>query len=105
TCARNAGVAADRRPDRSLSGASPGGPMKSLRAALSRFAGLVAGRRADDETRRELQSHLDMETAENVRRGMSLDEARRQARLAAGGLTPGGEGVPPQRGGARSAAT
>ncbi len=35
---------------------------------------------------RELQYHLDRETEENVRRGMSLAEARRTARISLGGV-------------------
>src|SRR5688572_4210342 len=45
-----------------------------------------------------MQAHLDMEIAENVRRGMSPDAARRQALLAAGGLTQAVEAVRDQRG-------
>ncbi|MGH7524524.1 MAG: ADOP family duplicated permease [Gemmatimonadales bacterium] len=72
--------------------------MRSLRTALTRLAGLFAGRGADEEARLELQSHLDMETAENVRRGMSVDQARRQALLVSGGLTQGVEAVHDRRG-------
>ena len=43
-------------------------------------------------------AHLDMETAENIRRGMDPDEARRQAMLASGGLTQAAEAVRDQRG-------
>ena len=39
-----------------------------------------------------------METAENIRRGMHPDEARRQALLASGGLTQAAEAVRDQRG-------
>ena len=45
-----------------------------------------------------MQAHLEMETAENIRRGMSPDEARRQAMLASGGLTVAAEAVRDQRG-------
>ena len=50
--------------------------MKYIRAALARIAGIFTKNRADDEVREELQAHLEMETAENVRRGMPPDEAR-----------------------------
>ena len=73
--------------------------MRYLRAALARIAGLFTGHRADDDLRDELQAHLEMETAENIRRGMHPDAARRQALLASGGLTAG------RRGGPRSART
>lgn len=41
-------------------------------------------RRADAEVQSELESYLEEETAENVARGMSPDEARRQARIRLG---------------------
>src|SRR5688500_1056322 len=39
-----------------------------------------------DEFDAELQSHLEMHTADNIRAGMSPDEAQRQARIALGGV-------------------
>jgi predicted permease len=48
--------------------------------------------------REELEAHLDMATAENVRRGMSPEQARRQALLESGGLTQAAEAVRDQRG-------
>lgn len=72
--------------------------MKHIRAALARIAGVFTGPRADDELREELLSHIEMHTAENVRRGMPPDEARRQALLASGGLTAAEEAVRDQRG-------
>ncbi len=72
--------------------------MKHLRAAFARIAGFFTGQRADDDLREELQSHLDMATTENIRRGMPPDEARRQALLASGGLTAASEAVRDQRG-------
>jgi putative ABC transport system permease protein len=72
--------------------------MKHLRAAFARITGFFTGQRADDDLREELQSHLDMATAENIRRGMQPDEARRQALLASGGLTAASEAVRDQRG-------
>ena len=72
--------------------------MRQLRAALARIAGFFTGHRADKAMREELEAHLEMETAENIRRGMHPDEARRQALLASGGLTQAGEAVRDQRG-------
>ncbi len=72
--------------------------MRYVRSALARIAGLFAGHRAEDDMHEELEAHLEMETAENVRRGMHPDEARRQALLAAGGLTQAAESVRAQRG-------
>ena len=58
--------------------------MNFLRAALARIAGLFTGQREDDDLREELEAHLEMETAEYVRRGMRPDDARRKARLSVG---------------------
>ncbi|PYP65217.1 MAG: hypothetical protein DMD26_11750, partial [Gemmatimonadetes bacterium] len=70
----------------------------SLRAALARVTGLFTGRRADADLRAELEAHLEMQTAENIRRGMQPNEARRQAMLSAGGLTQAAESVRDRRG-------
>jgi putative ABC transport system permease protein len=72
--------------------------MRHIRAALARIAGVFTGDRADADLRKELQAHLDMATAENIRRGMHPDEARRQAMLASGGLTQAREAVRDRRG-------
>jgi putative ABC transport system permease protein len=72
--------------------------MKYFRAALARIAGMFTKNRADDDLRDELQAHLDMETAENIRRGMHPNEARRQAILASGGITQAAESVRDRRG-------
>src|SRR3990172_10037548 len=91
-------MAPDHRSDRRISGAETGGTMRHLRAALARIAGVFTKHRADDDLRDELQAHLDMETAENIRRGMHPEEARRQAMLASGGLTQAAEAVRDRRG-------
>src|ERR1700754_1693589 len=65
---------------------------------LSRVAGVFAGRAADDTIREELDAHLDLHIAENVRRGMPPDEARRQALIASGGITSAVELVREHRG-------
>jgi predicted permease len=72
--------------------------MRHLRAALARLKGVFTGHRGDDDLREELQAHLEMETAENIRRGMSPEEARRQARLASGGMGIAADAVRDQRG-------
>src|SRR5215510_9206271 len=53
----------------------------------ARIRGWLTPRGADEEFARELESHVEMLTAENVRRGMSLEEARRVARMRLGGVT------------------
>ncbi len=72
--------------------------MRPVRAALARILGFFTGHRRDEALRDELQAHLDMETAENIRRGMRPADARRQALLASGGLTQAAEAVRDQRG-------
>ncbi|MGA3300391.1 MAG: permease prefix domain 1-containing protein, partial [Candidatus Acidiferrales bacterium] len=42
---------------------------------------------SEQDFERELASHLEMLTEENVRRGMALEEARRAARIRLGGTT------------------
>src|SRR5262249_48938569 len=72
--------------------------MRYVRTLLARIAGVFTKDRADDDLRDELQAHLEMETAENIRRGMSPEAARRKAMLATGGLTQAAEAVREQRG-------
>jgi predicted permease len=72
--------------------------MRYLRAAFARIVGFVSGHRGDADLQDELQSHLDMAIAENVRRGMAPEAARRQALLASGGLTQAAEAVRDRRG-------
>lgn len=91
-------MAQDRGPYRGVSCARAGGPLRHLRAAIARIAGLFSRYRADDDLRDELQSHLEMETDEYIRRGMPPAAARRRAQLASGGLTQAAESVRAQRG-------
>ena len=72
--------------------------MRSIRAVLARIAGTFTRNRANDDLREEMEAHLEMATAENVRRGLSPDEARRQALLTAGGLAYAADAVHDQRG-------
>src|SRR5262245_56481886 len=72
--------------------------MTRIRGALARIVGMFTKNRGDDELREELEAHLQMETAEYVRRGMDPESARRQALLASGGLTQATEAVREQRG-------
>ncbi|HEV8411634.1 MAG TPA: ABC transporter permease, partial [Gemmatimonadaceae bacterium] len=71
--------------------------MSLLRSLAARIAGAFSARDTA-EARAEMEAHLEMETAENVRRGMQPAEARRQALLASGGITPASEAVHDQRG-------
>jgi len=56
-------------------------------AALGRFLGLGrTERREEDELEDEFRFHLEMQVGENLRRGMTPTEARRQAVLLFGGV-------------------
>lgn len=45
--------------------------MRGVRAWLARLGGLFGGTRRDREFAEELESHLEMHIADNVRRGMT----------------------------------
>ena len=72
--------------------------MRRLRVWLARSVGVFTKNRRDAELREELEAHLEMAIAENLRRGMAPAEARRQALIASGGLTQAVEAVRDQRG-------
>jgi predicted permease len=59
--------------------------MKTLRAFLVRLAGTVRGEPRDSFAE-ELEGHLQMHTEDNVRKGMSATEARREALMKLGGI-------------------
>jgi predicted permease len=71
--------------------------MKYVRGAMARISGLFTKPGADDDLREEFRAHIEMATAENLRRGMNPNEARRQAILDSGGLTQAAEAVRDQR--------
>ncbi|HKT12157.1 MAG TPA: ABC transporter permease, partial [Terriglobia bacterium] len=52
-----------------------------------RIHGLFSRRRLDEEFQQELDAHLGMLTEENLRRGLSPEDARRAARVQLGGMT------------------
>jgi predicted permease len=58
-----------------------------IRALASRMRASLSPRQIDQEFEHELDAHLDMLADENVRRGMSPEEARRAARIRLGGQT------------------
>ncbi len=65
--------------------------MRALNRFLARFFHFIAVHRsgqraADDRLREEIESHMAIQTEENIRTGMSLREARRQARLSFGAV-------------------
>ena len=60
--------------------------MERIRIFASRFAGLFRSWKLDQELKEELEFHLDMQTEENLRKGMNPKEARRQAQIGLGGI-------------------
>lgn len=57
-----------------------------LRSLVSRVRALFRARQLEDRLNDEWRLHRDLLAEENVRQGMSAEEARRQARVALGGL-------------------
>jgi predicted permease len=75
--------------------------MRKLREWILRFfgfSGLINRRRSDYEFNAEIESHLRMQIDENVREGMSPEEARRKAILKFGGIESAREAYRDQRG-------
>ncbi len=70
--------------------------MKTLRRTWNRLWGSVLIENSDLSD--EIQSHIDMQTADNLRAGLPPEEARRQARLKFGGLDSTKESYRDQRG-------
>jgi predicted permease len=60
--------------------------MRSLRRFFRRLANSATGRAEEDRLRDEIEEHLALQTAENLRAGLSPEEARRQALLQFGGV-------------------
>ena len=58
--------------------------MRALNRLLAKFKNLVTGRSADARLREEIEEHLAMQTEENMRAGMTAEEARRRAVLKLG---------------------
>src|SRR5271154_2323467 len=63
-----------------------GAPMRQLRAWFIRFAELFRKPRRERELVAELESHLQLHIEDNLRAGMSAEEARRQALIKLGGV-------------------
>jgi predicted permease len=58
----------------------------SIRVFFQRVIGLLRRRRLNEDLDAEIQSHLDMQIADNVRQGMTLEEATYAARRRFGGV-------------------
>jgi predicted permease len=60
--------------------------MRFVKRFLARVANFTTWRRGDQRLREEIEQHLALQTEENLRAGMRLDEARRQAALKFGAI-------------------
>jgi putative ABC transport system permease protein len=60
--------------------------MEWLRIVTSRLRGFFGKRNAEDDLDAEVRAHLEMLTEENIRRGMTREEARHAARREFGGV-------------------
>lgn len=60
--------------------------MRAVRAFWKRVAGLWSGAQRDNEVAAELEAHLQLHVDDNLRAGMTPEEARRQAILKLGGV-------------------
>jgi putative ABC transport system permease protein len=69
-----------------------------MRAVLQRLAATFRRRRADDRLDEEIRAHLDLLAADNERRGMTPEQARRAARRDFGGVEPMKEAYRDRRG-------
>ena len=72
--------------------------MKLLRRIIYRLRGAWSGCRRDSELAEELELHIDMQTEDNIRSGMTGEEARRAARLKFGAIESIKESYRDQRG-------
>jgi putative ABC transport system permease protein len=60
--------------------------MRFLKRLVARAANFFSGRRSDRRLREEMEEHLALQTEENLRAGMAVAEARRQAVLKFGAV-------------------
>ena len=72
--------------------------MKTLRAGLARLGGLFTRTSRERDLDEELASHLALHMDDNLRRGMTPEDARRAAYLRLGGVELVKESVREQRG-------
>jgi predicted permease len=72
--------------------------MRKVRAAISRLGGLFGKDRLERDLADEVRSHLELHIEDNLRSGMTPEEARRQALIKLGGIQPAKEIYRDQRG-------
>ena len=72
--------------------------MSSVRGWIARFSSVFNRNKADRAMEQEFQSHLQMQIEDNLRSGMSAEEARRAALLKSGSIAVAREAHRDQRG-------
>src|SRR5688572_19201659 len=72
--------------------------MRALRRFLKRLTSWATARQNEERLRAEIEEHLSLQTAENIRSGLSPVEARRQAALKFGAVEAMKESYRDQRG-------
>jgi predicted permease len=72
--------------------------MKTIRRFLSRLIGSFTGRLQKADLAEEMETHIQMQIHDNIRGGMSPEEARRAAQLKFGGMELAKENFRDQRG-------
>jgi len=65
--------------------------MRTVRAWFSRLGGLFGRDRLERDLADEVRSHLELHIADNIRSGMTPEQARRQALIQLGGIEPAKE--------------
>lgn len=72
--------------------------MKPIKRGWRRLLGSLFGSRRERELDDEFESHIAMQTEDNVRAGMTPEEARRAALITFGGISPAKDSYRDQRG-------
>jgi predicted permease len=79
-------VGPDHYDPRKVPSSGNGTLLRRVRALMLRMRNLFARRRLETDLAEELESHLWLHVDDNIRAGMTPEEARRQAILALGGI-------------------
>src|SRR5205809_3651705 len=83
---RNTGMGADDGHSGEVPEPEGGVGMRRLRGWTVRLGGLFNKQRKDRELEEEIESHVQMHVEDNLRLGMTPEEARRQAMIKLGGI-------------------
>src|SRR5689334_13009021 len=71
--------------------------MRLMRAFITRLFGILGSHRAEQDLTAEIDSHLQLHVDDNIRMGMTPEEARRRAVIALGGIERTKEAVRDRR--------